>query len=181
VRLSLTYQMRQVSPALQPGKASEFLIMELARNLKVESISRLHPTPPLHVGPEQTVADAVALMREKAVGCLLVCQDGRLVGIFTERDLLRRVLATGVPLSTPVSACMTPNPVVVDEKESIRAAVRRMEEGGYRHLPVMGDTGKPVGVLSVKRVIHYLSEHFPTTVYNLPPDPGNFPQEAEGA
>ena len=48
--------------------------MELARNLKVDSVSRLHPTPPLRIDPEQTVADAVRLMRERRVGCLLVCR-----------------------------------------------------------------------------------------------------------
>jgi len=56
-----------------------------------------------------------------------------------------------------------------------------MEEGGYRHLPVIGDTGKAVGILSVKRIVHYLVEHFPGTIYNLPPDPDAFPQEADGA
>ena len=55
-----------------------------------------------------------------------------------------------------------------------------MEEGGYRHLPVVDERG-PVGVLSVKRIVHYLVEHFPTTVYNLPPDPAVVPQQAEGA
>jgi CBS domain-containing protein len=155
--------------------------MELARNFKVESISRLHPTPPRHIGPEQSVAEAVALMREHEVGCLLVSADDKLVGIFTERDLMRRVLAAGLPLCTPVAQCMTPDPVVVDEKESIRAAVRRMEEGGYRHLPVIGDTGKPVGILSVKRIVHYLVEHFPATIYNLPPESDSFPGHAEGA
>jgi CBS domain-containing protein len=155
--------------------------MELARNFKVECISRLHPTPPRHIGPDQSVAEAVALMRQYEVGCLVVTQEDRLIGIFTERDLMRRVLAAGLPLTTPVSACMTPDPVLVDEKESIRAAVRRMEEGGYRHLPVIGDTGKPVGILSVKRIVHYLVEHFPATIYNMPPDPDAFPQEADGA
>jgi CBS domain-containing protein len=170
-----------VSPAFLPEKAGDFLIMELARNFKVECISRLHPTPPRHIGPDQSVAEAVALMRQYEVGCLVVTKDDRLVGIFTERDLMRRVLAAGLPLSTPVSQCMTPDPVFVDEKESIRAAVRRMEEGGYRHLPVIGDTGKAVGILSVKRIVHYLVEHFPGTIYNLPPDPDAFPQEADGA
>ena len=155
--------------------------MELARNLKVECISRLLPTPPRHIGPDQPVADAVELMRQHDIGCLLVCKDGNLVGVFTERDLMRRVLAAGLPLTAPVAACMTPDPVVVDEKESIRAAVRRMEEGGYRHLPVIGETGKPVGVLSVKRIVHYLVEHFPHTIYNMPPEHDTFPQEAEGA
>jgi CBS domain-containing protein len=155
--------------------------MELARNLRVESVCRLRPTPPLQVAPEQTVADAVDLMRRHRVGCVLVCSGGRVVGIFTERDLMRRVLAAGRPLSLKVSECMTPDPVVVDPKESIRAAVRRMEEGGYRHLPVVDDAGRPVGVLSVKRIVRYLAEHFPSTICNQPPDPSRFPPRPEGA
>lgn len=155
--------------------------MELARNLKVESVSRLHPTAPWRVAPEQTVAEAVALMRRQRVGCLLVCRGDELVGIFTERDLLRRVLAAGQPLTLPVSACMTPDPVVVHPKEPVGAAVRRMEEGGYRHLPVVDHAHRPLGVLSVKRIVHYLAEHFPSTIYNLPPDPSVFPLSPEGA
>jgi CBS domain-containing protein len=155
--------------------------MDLARNLKIESVSRLHPTPPRQVLPTQTVAEAVALMRQEGVGCVLVCADDALVGIFTERDLMRRVLAAGKPLSLPVAEVMTPRPVVVNPKEPIGAAVRRMEEGGYRHLPVVDEAGRPVGILSVKRIVRYLVEHFPGTVYNLPPDPGAVQQEREGA
>jgi CBS domain-containing protein len=55
-----------------------------------------------------------------------------------------------------------------------------MEEGGYRHLPVVDQAGRPLGVLSVKRIVHYLVEHFPSTIYNLPPDPNAFPRRAEG-
>jgi CBS domain-containing protein len=154
--------------------------MDLAKNLKVESVSRLHPTPPRMVQPTQTVAEAVALMRQERVGCLLVCENQKLIGIFTERDLMRRVMAQGKPLTIPVRACMTPDPVFVHPKEPIGSAVRRMEEGGYRHLPVVDD-GKPIGILSVKRIVHYLVEHFPGTVYNLPPDPGVVQQEREGA
>jgi CBS domain-containing protein len=155
--------------------------MELARNLKVECVSRLHPTGPLGIAPEQTVADAVALMRQHRVGCLLVCRGEQVVGIFTERDLMRRVLAVGRPLTLTVAECMTPNPVTVHPKEPIGVAVRRMEEGGYRHLPVVDEAGKPLGVLSVKRIVHYLAEHFPATVYNQPPDPSAFPLQPEGA
>jgi CBS domain-containing protein len=155
--------------------------MDLAKNLKVECVSRLHPSPPLRLRPEQTVAEAVELMRHEKVGCLLVCEGERVVGIFTERDLLRRVLATGKPLTTPVAACMTPHPVVVHPKESIGAAIRRMEEGGYRHLPVVDEAGHARGMLSVKRIVHYLVEHFPSTIYNLPPDPDAVPLEPEGA
>ena len=154
--------------------------MDLARILKVESVSRLRPTPPRMVQATQTVADAVALMRQEEVGCVLVCQGAAVVGIFTERDLMRRILAQGKPLTLPISHCMTPDPVAVHSKDSIGSAVRLMEEGGYRHLPVM-EGGKPVGILSVKRIVHYLVEHFPGTVYNLPPDPSAVQHEREGA
>jgi CBS domain-containing protein len=155
--------------------------MDLAKNLKIESVSRLQPTAPHQVAPSQTVAEAVELLRREDVGCLLVCADDRLIGIFTERDLMRRVLALGKPLSVPVSECMTANPVIVQSKDPIGAAVRKMEVGGYRHLPVVDETGRAVGVLSVKRIVHYLVEHFPGTVYNLPPDPGAVQQCREGA
>src|SRR5947209_8069264 len=135
--------------------------MDLARNLKVDSVSRLSPRPPLQVCPAATVAEAVALMREDGVGCILICEGDRIQGIFTERDLMRRVLAEGKPLTVPVAECMTPHPVVVHLKDSIAAAIRRMEEGGYRHLPVVNDVGRPLGVLSVKQIVHYLVEHFP--------------------
>jgi CBS domain-containing protein len=155
--------------------------MDLARNLKIDSVSRLQPTAPWQVRPDQTIAQTVELMREHRVGCVLVTSGNKLLGIFTERDLMGRVLAEGKPLTQPVSDFMTPNPVTVHPKDPISAAVRRMNEGGYRHLPVVDGTGRPVGVLSVKRIVHYLVEHFPTTVYNLPPDPGAVPHEREGA
>jgi len=155
--------------------------MELLKNLKVDSVSRLNLSPPLCVPPEQTVAEAVRLMRSHGFGCLLITVEQKVVGIFTERDLLRRVLAVGKPLTIPLADCMTHDPAVIDPKESLAAAVRCMEEGGYRHLPVVDDTGTPIGVLSVKRIVHYLVEHFPGLIYNLPPDPAAVPHEAEGA
>ena len=155
--------------------------MDLAKTFKIESVSRLQPTTPLRIRPEQTVAEAVTLMRREQVGCLLVGDELEMVGIFTERDLLRRVLAVGKPLTVPVAECMTRHPMTVHPKEPIGMAIRRMEEGGYRHLPVVHDSGRVVGVLSVKQIVHYLVEHFPTTVYNLPPDPDAVQLDREGA
>jgi CBS domain-containing protein len=155
--------------------------MDLAKTLKIDSVSRLISGPPLLIQPSQRVADAVTLMRKENVGCLVVCEGERMVGILTERDLMRRVLALGEPLTVPVSQCMTRNPVVVHRKEPIAAAIRRMEEGGYRHLPVVDEAGRLVGVLSVKRIVHYLVEHFPGTIYNLPPDPDVVQHDREGA
>jgi CBS domain-containing protein len=154
--------------------------MELARNLRKDPVSRLDPSPPWSVERSATVADAVALMRRENVGCVLVCEGGRLAGLFTERDLMCRVLAVGKPLSLPVAEVMTPDPVTVLPRDPIRVAVRKMKAGGHRHLPVVDDDSRPVGLLSVKRVVRYLVEHYPAAVYNQPPS-GQVPDSAEGA
>jgi CBS domain-containing protein len=173
----------EAEPGARPAHVRNVIgrVMDLAKNLKIDSVSRLQPSTPLKIAPGQTVAEAVEAMRGHSVGCVLVCEGDQVRGIFTERDLLRRVLAVGKPLSSPVSECMTPDPVVVHRKESIASAVRRMVEGGYRHLPVVDEAGRLVGMVSIKRIMHYLVEHFPSTIYNLPPDPGAIPQQREGA
>ena len=155
--------------------------MEISRNLRVESVSRLEPTPPRSVEKTQPVQDAVDLMRRDRVGCVLVCQNGLLVGVFSERDLLCRVLGCNKPLTTLIQEVMTSTPVSVMPGDSIRTAIKRMQLGGYRHLPVVNENQQPVGILSVKRIVHYLVEHFPAAVYNLPPDPGGIIREREGA
>jgi CBS domain-containing protein len=155
--------------------------MELFKTFKIDSVSRLQPTPPRSIAPDKPVADAVAIMRQEGIGCLLILEDRELLGIVTERDIMRRVMGARLPLTTPVHECMTRNPVTVGCKETILAALRRMEEGGYRHLPVVDEGSRVVGILSVKRIVHYLVEHFPNTVYNLPPDPNAVQQNREGA
>jgi CBS domain-containing protein len=155
--------------------------MELTRNLRHNAVARLKPTAPHSVPPDATIGDAVRLMRSKHVGCLLVCDGKVLVGILTERDVMTRVLAIGRPLSDTVDEVMTAQPRTVCSRDPIRRALSRMEKGGYRHLPVLDDTGKPVGILSVKRVVHYLAEHFASAVYNQPPAPRDFPSHRGGA
>jgi CBS domain-containing protein len=156
--------------------------VEIARNLKVDSVLRLEPTKPVCLVASDTVADAVEVMRRHQIGCVLVITaEGKLAGIFTERDLLRRVVVPGLPLSSPITEVMTPSPVTASPAEPIAQAVGRMQEGTFRHLPVVSESGSPLGVLSAKRVVHYLVEHFPSTVCCLPPDPNVYPSEREGA
>ncbi len=155
--------------------------MELARNLMVESVARLSLAPALCLSPDRTISEAVVKMRDFRVGYVLLCRDARLVGIFTERDLLRRVLAPARSLQLQLAEVLSSPVVSVAPRESIASAIRRMQEGGYRHLPVVEPGGRPLGVLSAKRIVHYLVEHFPSTICNLPPDPSAFPREAEGA
>lgn len=154
--------------------------MELARNLRKDPVTRLDPTPPPVVEKSSLVADAVARMQQDNIGCVLVCEADRLVGLFTERDLMTRVLAVGKPLTIPVADVMTPDPETVGPKDPVRLAVRKMKSGGHRHLPVVDEARRPVGIVSVKGVVHYLVEHYPAAVYNQPP-PGQLPDSPEGA
>lgn len=154
--------------------------MELSRNLRIDSISRLTLTPARMIESDRGVTAAVDAMREHRTGCLLVTRQHKLVGIFTERDLLVRVLAAGLPLNVPIMEVMTANPVSLDPKDSVRTAIQRMQKGGYRHLPVVNGDGRPMGVISAKRIVHYIASHYPSTVYALP-DPNAIPDSPEGA
>ena len=154
--------------------------MELARNLRKDPVSRLEASPPRSVDRSATVAEAIDLMRRDNTGCILVCDANQLVGLFTERDLMCRVLAVGKPLDLLVADVMTPDPVTIQPRDPIRLAVRRLEGGGHRHLPIVDDTNRPTGILSVKKVVRYLVEHYPGAVYNQPPKE-QAPDSPEGA
>ena len=134
-----------------------------------EPIRLLSPRSPLCLEPEATLEEAVRLMREHHVGCVLAVRDGRLVGILTERDLLEKL--EGVDLSRPVRELMTPDPEVLRLDDPIVYALHRMSVGGYRHVPLVDDGGRPVGILSVKDIVHYVVSFFVSDVLTLPLDP----------
>ena len=105
---------------------------------------------PCHKPPAANVCDAIRLMAERNVSSVLVCEEGQLLGIFTERDAVRRVLALGRdPNQTKLADVMTREPDTIRPQDSIDEAIRRMDEFGYRHLPVVeGD--EVLGVLSLR-------------------------------
>ncbi len=95
-----------------------------------------------------SVRDAAQAMRDWDVGAVLVTENGRLAGIFTERDLVNRVIACDRdPTSTPLSEVMTRDPDTISPKAAALEALRLMEDGGYRHVPVVAE-GRPVGIVS---------------------------------
>jgi CBS domain-containing protein len=154
----------------------------LAKSLRSDPVTRLMLRGPVTASPDATVEQVVRLMTERRTGCVLLQDDGKLVGIFTERDFVNRVVAAGREVTGPVREVMTPDPKTLTRHDNVQKAVEVMGEGGYRHMPVLGDDGRPMGVLSVKEIIHYLVEYFPAKVYNLPPSPEQQTQPArEGA
>lgn len=133
-------------------------------------ISTLTPREPLLIDAAATVADAVMTMNVNHTGCVLVLENGRLVGIFTERDVITKVFALEDCHSVSVSTVMTRDPESLESKDELAFALNRMSVGGYRHIPVV-DQGRPIGVLSVKDIVNYLADLYPAGIVNLPPSP----------
>jgi CBS domain-containing protein len=105
---------------------------------------------PVTAHADMTVAAAARLMKEGRVGALLVISEGRLAGIFTERDALFRVIAEGRdPAGTRIAEVMTANPRTIAPDRPFGHALHLMYEGGFRHVPVVAD-GRPLGVVSAR-------------------------------
>ncbi len=114
------------------------------------SIAQLIKRQVIHLTPSASVREAARLMSENHIGALLVMDEGRLVGIFTERDAINRVLAEGRdPDSTPLSEVMTRDPVTLSPQTAATQALRLMGEVGFRHLPVVAND-EVCGIISLR-------------------------------
>jgi CBS domain-containing protein len=102
-----------------------------------------------------TVGDAIGRMQHEGIDCLLVTDDGRLVGIFTDRDAVLKV-AGRADDRRPVGELMTPDPVILRREDPIAVAINKMAVGGFRHVPIV-DAGRPVAVVSAKDVFRHIS------------------------
>ena len=113
-----------------------------------------------------TVAHAARLMEDNQVGALLVMEKGRLVGIFTERDALFRVLSAGRdPRTTPLSEVMTRDPQSIQPDKAFGHALLMRYEGGFRHVPVM-EQGHPLGVVSTRDALGPELQEFESQLSN---------------
>lgn len=110
--------------------------------------------------PNTSVARAAKLMADKNVGAVMVVEEKRLVGIFTERDAVFRVVAKGLdPRATRLDEVMTRSPLTVTPEETFGRALLLMQEGGFRHVPVVKD-GEPVGIVSSRSALDPEMEEF---------------------
>jgi CBS domain-containing protein len=144
---------------------------DVGREMLETAISELRRQPAVVVTPEATVARAAELMRKKKVSAVLVKKGARLVGIFTERDLVSRALAAKAWGRAPVKKFMTPAPETLKLSDPVAYALNKMSVGRYRHVPLVGADGKPAGVLSIRDVIDFIVELCPEEILNLPSQP----------
>jgi CBS domain-containing protein len=119
-------------------------------------------------------------MKEHNRGAVLVCDKQAVIGIFTERDALK-MMAAGDSFDVPLRQVMTGDPVVLRTGDMVGKAIALMAQGGYRRLPIVDERGHATGIIKVEGILHYLVEHFPSSIYNLPPEPHHATREREGA
>ena len=114
----------------------------------------------LKAAPETLVSKAAKLMASKNVGAVMVVEKDRLIGIFTERDAVFRVVARGLDAKTTrIADVMTPSPHTVDPDQPFGYALHVMHEKGFRHLPVI-ENGKPIGIVSSRSAMDPELEEF---------------------
>lgn len=154
--------------------------MELKKILSSTRVDELTISSRPSLSSSDSINTAAKAMREVSHGCCMICEDGKLIGILTERDLLH-ALSSGTDFDSPVSTVMTENPQTITANDSLMEAARMMDRGGYRRLPVIDENRKPIGFMDVKNLMHFLVEHFPSAVYNQSSLEDSIAKKAEGA
>lgn len=152
--------------------SDETEVRRLGESILNATIRDLDPRPPLALPGTARVGDAIRVMRDERIGAVLVTREERPVGIFTERDVLSRVALASLSAETPLQDVMTSNPETLGIDDGVAFALNRMIHGGFRHIPVVDDDGRAVGVLSQREIVAYIVSLLPSRVLNLPPQPG---------
>ena len=151
-------------------------VMVLKRQMQ-----ELLPTLPPAVALDQraTVREAIAMMQEKQLSCVLVVEQGRLVGVFTERDVVIKVVAAPLDVDrVSLRDVMQPDPEFLQLDDTLVDALHQMHLGDYRHVPVVDEQGRPTALVSMQALVDALVEAFPQEFLNLPPTPAHSAEKA---
>lgn len=140
--------------------------------LATARVDELTARPAAKVTADDAMWKVVEQMKALGRGAVLVEEDGALVGIFTERDLLNRIDYTDQLWSHMiVRDVMTPHPMVIRPDDSLSEALRRLTAGHRRHLPIVDDRGRVLGMISIRDILTFVAERYPEEMLNLPPHP----------
>lgn len=148
-------------------------------NARDQRVSVLKTDDYIAVSPHTPLSQAIEAMKTDEGGCVIVSDDGRVAGIFTERDLLTKVLVENANMDSPISEWMQPAVQTLSPDATIGEAVRLMNEKSFRNIPLV-KKGELVGSISVFDIITYLAECYPKATMNLPPLPAQVMDTVEG-
>lgn len=156
---------------------------KISRDILDTKIKNLNPKKTICLLGECSIQEATEVMNEKKIGSILIVNEkGKVQGILTERDLLTKVVGKITNLSkTPISKVMTLNPVCLKENDIILYAMNNMYIGGYRHIPIVDNEDKAIGIISIKDVMSYLLEIFSKEISNSTNEPFRGEKLREGA
>jgi CBS domain-containing protein len=130
---------------------------ELERRIMKDRVRDLTLRDPLLVPPATPVGETLRRLVDRSVGCAVVVEDGRVVGIFTERDLLERLNAQAAEMADrPISEFMSRPVETLELDDRVAFAVNKMDLGGYRHLPILSE-GRVVGLISVRNILSHIT------------------------
>ena len=137
------------------------------------------------IGMDESVVDGPTVAQGQAMRgaggrTALIVRDGELIGIFTERDVMRRVAGTPEMLDGPIDAVMTPRPITILPDTSAADALWLMDDHHFRNLPVIDRQGHILGDMTHAAIIQYLAARFPVEVLNRSPRPDQYPSKPEG-
>lgn len=128
-------------------------------SLVTTNIGSLNPKKPVCMRPSAPVLDAIKVMRDTKNGCVLVTEDERLVGVVTERDILRKVVSKDVdPATTQLRSIMSMDPNHLYDDDSVAFALNQMSAGGSRKVTITDTDGRPTGVVTIEDILDYVIE-----------------------
>lgn len=154
--------------------------MSLIDELQAEQVTHLDLSNFCQAESSTPVSDVLALMRQKGSAVCLVLENGRLAGIFTERDVIQKVASDPGTWAQPVSTVMTADPFTISPGIVAAAALVALDEHHFRSLPVVDEDGRVLGTMTHRAIIEFLATRYPTDVLNRPPRPKQISLKAEG-
>ncbi len=160
---------REYDDAYSESLDAEFRQLEGA--LLSDTVRLLAPSEPIRCSADTSVYEAITRMAEKRRAAVVIVDgQGRLSGIFTERDLLRRVAVPGRdPRATRLAEVMTHDPEALAPDDLIAYAVNRLHHASYRTIPLVDADRRPIGIMTVNDIVQWLAEQFPEAVLNRRP------------
>jgi len=153
---------------------------------RIEEILRAEPIRSMNIMPVPSVTsstklrEVIGIMQRRRVAAVVVTEAGRVAGIFTERDVMNRIMGLALNDDLPISDVMTRDPRTLSPDNRISDAIRLMTDKGYRHIPLVDDAGSDVGMISARDIVEFIAQHYPKEIFNHSPGRSEAPRRPEG-